>query len=99
FWSSYVWQAGGDVFEPNAFPTRATFDSAAAQEGFGYFASLWTEHRVVPTFADRQAVTGANWFSRGTAGMGVFPTSFIGQLKVDSVDFEWDVAPVATGPT
>jgi len=96
-WAPLVWQLGGELFDRTVFPTRATFDTPEAREAFSYYADLWTTHQVVPSFADRAAQPGL-WFVAGNASMTMNPASFIGRMRREEVPFEWDVAPMPTGP-
>ena len=44
----FVWQAGGDLIDDPAAPTRLTLDTPEARAATQWFVDLQVEHRVVP---------------------------------------------------
>lgn len=97
-WQWYVWQSGGSLFDRDVFPSRATMNTDEVKSALQFFSDLWTEHRVIPSYAERGRVSG-NWFSNGLASMHVVDGPFtISALKARNPGFDWDIVSVPTGP-
>jgi ABC-type glycerol-3-phosphate transport system substrate-binding protein len=82
----WVWQAGDDLFDKPANPSRSTMLNDAALYALQWLIDLNTVHNVVGgnMFQGNQALAwnyhagDASWF--------------------DTANFEWDTAPLPTGP-
>jgi multiple sugar transport system substrate-binding protein len=70
----FVYQHGGQIFDPWALPTRTTFDDPATVDAVAWYAALVREHDVAPDRAQARAAylgdpRGILGFGMGKAGM------------------------------
>src|SRR5690606_34830614 len=88
----------GRLADSQSFPRRAQFTEPHVRAGATHFVDLWLNHRMIPTFVDRGAQPGGDWFRTGRAGMKVEGPWLISTLRADNFGFAWDVASVSSGP-
>ena len=90
--SPLVWQAGGDIVDNLAKPTRLTLDSPGAMEAMAYVRSFLTEGSA-PPLAESKSEEYEARFARGALGMVLNSRRFVPILReVPALD--WDVAPL-----
>ncbi|MCB9128161.1 MAG: sugar ABC transporter substrate-binding protein [Ardenticatenales bacterium] len=89
----FVWQAGGEIVDDPANPTRLTLDTPEAQRAFKFYVALQTEHHVVPDRVAEQAEESEARFLNGTLAM--YFNSRRGVPTYRTIEsFAWDVAPL-----
>jgi multiple sugar transport system substrate-binding protein len=92
----FVWQAGGDIVDDPANPTRLTLDSPEAKQATEWFLALQNEHKVVPDAVQEEAEDSESRFQNGRLGM--FLNSRRGVPTYREIEaFDWDVAPLPRG--
>ncbi len=64
----FIWQAGGELVDDPANPTRLALDSPEALRAFQWFVDLQVKEQVVPDAAAAAARDGESRFLDGTAG-------------------------------
>jgi multiple sugar transport system substrate-binding protein len=82
----FVWQAGGDFWNPEL--TRCTIDSPASIKGLGFFYHTRMTWRVAPSLGDEQSFSAGGW------GGGVFgsPIPLFANGRVSMLDMgRWGV--------
>jgi ABC-type glycerol-3-phosphate transport system substrate-binding protein len=93
-YAPYLWQAGGDFYNPDG--TRSTLDKDEATQALKFFASLYTDLGVPKTTIPLEQ------------GMrtGDFPLAISGNWKLDSLRLtapeikgKWSIALLPAGPT
>lgn len=92
----FIWQAGGELVDNPANPTRLSLDGAAAQEAFQWFVDLQTTQHVVPDAAAEAAQDSESRFLSGTTGMYFDSRRAVPTMRTIQ-DFDWDVAPLPRG--
>jgi multiple sugar transport system substrate-binding protein len=91
YWSSLVWQAGGDILSPDK--TTAVIDSAQAAQGIQFLQDLIYKHKVM-----LQPVAGGTGdaFENGQAAMEANGSWLVPTHEAAGIDF--GVAPLPAGP-
>jgi multiple sugar transport system substrate-binding protein len=89
----FIWQAGGDLVDDPANPTRLALDSPAAQVAMQWFTALQTEHGVVPDAVAESAEGSESRFLNGTLAMYLNSRRGVPTYRTIT-DFVWDVAPL-----
>jgi multiple sugar transport system substrate-binding protein len=92
----FVWQAGGELVDDPANPTRLTLDSPASLQAFQWFADLQVKEHVVPDAAAEAARDSESRFLDGTLGMYFNSRRAVPTMRTVK-DFDWDVAPLPRG--
>jgi multiple sugar transport system substrate-binding protein len=92
----FIWQAGGDLVDDPANPTRLALDSPAAQVAMQWFTALQTEHGVVPDAVAESAESSESRFLNGTLAMYFNSRRGVPTYRTIT-DFVWDVAPLPRG--
>lgn len=92
----FIWQAGGELVDNPANPTRLALDSTAAQQAFQWFVDLQTMQHVVPDAAAEAAQDSESRFLSGTMGMYFNSRRTVPTMRTIQ-DFDWDVAPLPRG--
>jgi multiple sugar transport system substrate-binding protein len=93
-WVSFFKQAGGSVL--NAQGTQATLSSAPVKSALGFLTNtlIRTDHSSPDP---SQLPAGANAFQSGLVAMAV-DGSYSILPTLENVKFDWDVAPLPSGP-
>ena len=87
----FIWQAGGDLVDDPAHPTRLALDTAEARRALQWFADLQVTHRVAPGRVEEEAESSEDRFLNGRLAM--FLNSRRGVPTYREVQgFVWDVA-------
>lgn len=92
----FIWQAGGELVDDPANPTRLSLDSPAAQQAFQWFVDLQTTTHVVPDAAAEAAQDSQSRFLSGALGMYFNSRRVVPTMRTIK-DFDWDVAPLPRG--
>ncbi len=92
----FIWQAGGELVDDPANPTRLALDSPAALQAFQWFVDLQVKEKVVPDAAAEAARDSESRFLDGTLGMFFNSRRPVPTLRTIK-DFDWDVAPLPRG--
>jgi multiple sugar transport system substrate-binding protein len=92
----FIWQAGGELVDDYANPTRLAIDSPEAQEAFQWFVDLQVKEHVVPDAAAEAARDGESRFLDGTIGMYFNSRRSTPTMRTIE-SFDWDVAPLPRG--
>ncbi len=90
------WSNGGQWFDNQLNPTRSTMNNPNMVEAIQFYADLWLEYRVAPTWPERVQFDTPARFAEGQLGMGIGGHWFVPWFTSTSVDF--DVAPLPVGP-
>lgn len=69
FLAPWVWQAGADVVDDTAKPTRTVMLDAKALDALRFFIDLRRVHKVVPTLAEAESEDLEARFGNGRLGM------------------------------
>lgn len=94
----FVYQNGGAVFDDALQPTRFMLHEPPAAEAIQYMADLMIRHRIAPSFVDMQQMgSTTELFLTGRVAMVMTNAARIPSFV--EAGFEWDVAPLPTGPT
>ena len=91
----FVWQAGGELVDNLAKPTRFTLDTQAANEGLDFVRS-WATQKLIPPLAESRGSEYEGRFARGQLGMALNSRRFTPMLRAVP-DLDWDVAPLPRG--
>lgn len=92
----FIWQAGGELVDDPANPTRLALDSAAAQAALQWFVSLQTVYGVVPDAMAQSAESNESRFLNGTLAMIFNSRRGVPTYRTIKT-FTWDVAPLPRG--
>jgi multiple sugar transport system substrate-binding protein len=92
----FVWQAGGELVDDPAKPTRLILDNPAALQAFQWFVDLQVKEKVVPDAAAEAARDSESRFLDGTLGMYFNSRRPVPTLRTIET-FDWDVAPLPRG--
>ena len=92
----FIWQAGGELVDDPANPTRLALDSPAALQAFQWFVDLQIKEKVVPDAAAEAARDSESRFLDGTLGMYFNSRRPVPTLRTIE-SFDWDVAPLPRG--
>ncbi len=92
----FIWQAGGELVDDPANPTRLALDSPAALAALQWFVSLQTEHGVVPDAVAASAESSESRFQNGTLAMYFNSRRGVPTYRTIT-EFVWDVAPLPRG--
>ena len=91
----FIWQAGGELVDNLAKPTRFTADTPAANEGLEYLRS-WATQKLMPPLSESRGTEYEARFARGALGMALNSRRYTSNLRaVPGLD--WDVAPLPRG--
>ncbi|MFZ2358387.1 MAG: sugar ABC transporter substrate-binding protein [Anaerolineae bacterium] len=89
----FIWQAGGELVDDPANPTRLALDSPEALRAFQWFVDLQVKEQVVPDAAAAAARDGESRFLDGTVGMYFNSRRSTPTMRTIE-SFDWDVAPL-----
>ncbi|WP_423224789.1 ABC transporter substrate-binding protein [Candidatus Amarolinea aalborgensis] len=92
----FIWQAGGELVDNPANPTRLSLDSPAARLAFQWFVDLQVKEKVVPDAAAEAAQDSQSRFLSGALGMYFNSRRSVPTMRTIK-DFDWDVAPLPRG--
>jgi len=92
----FIWQAGGELVDNPASPTRLSLDSPAARLAFQWFVDLQVKEKVVPDAAAEAAQDSQSRFLSGALGMYFNSRRSVPTMRTIK-DFDWDVAPLPRG--
>ncbi len=92
----FIWQAGGELVDDPANPTRLALDSPEALAALQWFVNLQTEHGVAPDAIAASAESSESRFQNGTLAMYFNSRRGVPTYRTIS-DFTWDVAPLPRG--
>jgi multiple sugar transport system substrate-binding protein len=92
----FIWQAGGELVDNPASPTRLSLDSPAARLAFQWFVDLQVKEKVVPDAAAEAAQDSESRFLSGAVGMYFNSRRAVPTMRTIK-DFDWDVAPLPRG--
>jgi multiple sugar transport system substrate-binding protein len=92
FWSSLVWQAGGDILAPDR--KSVLLDKPEAAQGIQFLADLIWKEKVMPDPATAQQLGDA--FEQGQAAMEANGSWLIATHTAAGIDF--GIAPLPAGP-
>jgi multiple sugar transport system substrate-binding protein len=93
----FVWQAGGEVVDDPADPSRLTLTEAPGRAGLDFFLDLQLRHGVVPPEREERSEDAESRFLRG--GLGMLLDSRRATPSLRTIEgFAWDVAPVPVAP-
>ncbi len=92
----FIWQAGGELVDNPANPTRLSLDSPAARQAFQWFVDLQVKEKVVPDAAAEAAQDSQSRFLSGALGMYFNSRRSVPTMRTIK-DFDWDVAPLPRG--
>ncbi len=97
YWQSYVYANGGTILDPDR--NKCTLDQSSAYDGIQFMADLVNRHRVAPRPEETAQVGNTRLFTSGRIGMFVSGSWAAELVFKDNIkDFEYDVAPIPTGP-
>ena len=92
----FIWQAGGDLVDDYAAPTRLTLDTPEAKAATQWFVDLQVVHKVAPDEVEEKSEDSETRFQNGRLGM--FLNSRRGVPSYREISgFDWDVAPLPQG--
>ena len=92
----FIWQAGGEIVDNLAKPTKLLIDSPAANEGVEFIRSFGVQ-KLAPSLAEHKSEDYEERFARGGIGMVINSRRYTSLLRtVPSLD--WDVAPLPRHP-
>lgn len=91
--SPFIWQAGGELVDDPAKPTRLALDTPEAQAAFQWFVDLQVKYQVAPDAAAEAARDGESRFLDGTMGMYFNSRRPVPTMRTIT-SFDWDVAPL-----
>ena len=92
----FIWQAGGELVDNPANPTRLSLDSPTARLAFQWFVDLQVKEKVVPDAAAEAAQASQSRFLSGALGMYFNSRRSVPTMRTIK-DFDWDVAPLPRG--
>ena len=92
----FIWQAGGELVDDPANPTRLSLDSPAARLAFQWFVDLQVREKVVPDAAAEAAQESESRFLSGALGMYFNSRRAVPTMRTIK-NFDWDVAPLPRG--
>lgn len=95
FLSPWVWQAGAEVVDDTARPTKTVMLDAKALDALRFFIDLRRVHKVVPTLAEAESEDLEARFGNGRLGM--FIDSRRGTTALRGIPtLDWDVVTLPT---
>jgi multiple sugar transport system substrate-binding protein len=89
----FVWQAGGEVTDDVANPTKTTMLGPKELRALKFFIELRRVHRVVPSHAEFESEDLEARFAAGRLGMLIESRRVTPTLR-GVPDLDWDVAPL-----
>ncbi|HEY7036437.1 MAG TPA: sugar ABC transporter substrate-binding protein [Thermomicrobiales bacterium] len=96
-YAAFVWGAGGDFVDDPDHPTKLILDTAAAQKGLGWLASLGPAGmKVTPPEVETRRMSDLVRFGAGHAAMLIHSRRIVPTLR-EITSLRWDVAPLPVG--
>jgi multiple sugar transport system substrate-binding protein len=89
----FVWQAGGDIVDNPANPTKLTLDTPQTHEALRFFIDLRARYGVTPPENEGKSEDDVARFQEGKLGMLFFSRRVVPALRTIK-NFTWDVAPL-----